>query len=214
MHLLSDVCVHVCAHMHVVLDLGLWCISAEETRGPCGPLMGMELSNHGGMLQGTRSECIPLEMLHTQLTHTWKVTNIYISVQKNTQTKFVAIWYAHAFQGKFACDERMQIHRPHLCYLYILLGHAGFLEATGLWGSWGPELSFVEEPRGPRRGWLEHTWKFEPLGRSAGITLNCLWRLAVSLRLEMVCCCALCIGRSSGSRRGRKGFFRNHWGGW
>ena len=52
--------------MHVVLDLGLWRISAQETRGPCGPLMGTELSYHRGMLQGTdththtHSECIPL----------------------------------------------------------------------------------------------------------------------------------------------------------
>lgn len=54
MHLFSDACVHVCACMHVVLDLGLCCISDQETRGPCGPLMGTELSNHRGMLLGTQ----------------------------------------------------------------------------------------------------------------------------------------------------------------
>lgn len=74
--------------------------------------------------------------------------------------------------------------------------------------------SFVKEPRGPCRGWLEHTWQFEPLWRSVGIRSNWLWRLAVGMRLEMVCCCALCIVWSFGSCRGRKGFFRNQWGGW
>lgn len=41
MYLFLVVC---CARMHAVLDLGLWRISAQETRGPCGPLMGMELT--------------------------------------------------------------------------------------------------------------------------------------------------------------------------
>lgn len=99
------------------------------------------------------------------------------------------------FVAKLACVKRMQIQRQHLCWLYILLWHAGFLEAPGLYEGPGVlRLSFVKEPRGPRRGWLEHTWQFEPLGCSAGITPNWLWRLAVSRRLEMVCCCALCIG--------------------
>lgn len=122
---------------------------------------------------------------------------------------------AHAQKSLRVWAERMQIQRQHLCRLYTLLWHAGFLEAPGL--SEGPgvlRLSFVKEPQGPCRGWLEHTWQFEPLGRSAGITPNWLWRLAVSPRLKMVCCCALCIGRGFGSHRGRKGFFRNQWGGW
>lgn len=170
------------------------------------------------MLQGTQSECIPLRC-STRNSHTWKVTNIYSAGKKNknkAQTKHGGRRFgAHAFYTKLACVEGMQIQRQHLCWLYILLWHVGFLEAPGL--PEGPgvlRLSFVKEPQGPCRGWLEHTWQFEPLGRSAGITPNWLWRLAVSPRLKIVCCCALCIGRDFGSHRGRKGFFRNHWCGW
>lgn len=53
---------------------------------------------------------------------------------------------ALAFHRKLACVDRMQTQRQHL-------SHAGLLEAAGL--SEGPgvlRLSFVKEPRGPRRG--------------------------------------------------------------
>lgn len=69
-------------------------------------------------------------------------------------------------------------------------------------GPGGLGLSFVKEPRGSCRGRLEHTWQFEPLGRSTAITPNWLWHLAVSLRPKMVCRCALCIGREFGSHGG------------
>lgn len=116
--------------------------------------------------------------------------------------------------GGLACVQRMQMQRQHPCWLYTAVT-CGFPGGPGpLWEAWGLGLSFVKEPRGPCRGWLEHTWHFEPLGRSAGITPKWLWRLAVSRRLEKVCCCARCIGCGFGSYRGRKGFFRNQWGGW
>lgn len=206
----------VCMYVLACLLCLIWACDVlvpEETRGPCGPLMGMELYNHGGMLQGTQSECIPLRC-STRNSRTHERLQTFRALSKNQKT-WSQTFGVHTFCRKLACVERMQIQRQHLCWLYILLWHAGFLEAPGL--SEGPgvlRLSFVKEPRGPRWGWLEHTWQFEPLGRSSGITSNWLWRLAVSLRLEMVCCCVLHIGRGFGSHRGRKGFFRNQWGGW
>lgn len=196
--------------MHVVLDLGLWCISAQETRGPCGPLMGMELSNQGGMLKGTLSERIPLRCSTRNSKHSVKSYKHLQCCQKNKKTKHSCVLQKACVYG-----VRMHAEMQHLFWLYIKWWHASFLGALSL--SEGPgllRLSFVKEPRGPGRGWLEHTWQFEPLGLSAGITPNWFWRLAVSLRLEMVCCCALCIGWGFGSPGGRKGFFRNQWGGW
>lgn len=119
-------------------------------------------------------------------------------------------------QAAHVWGEREHIYRCcisvdciHCCDMQVSWRPPSLYEGPGVL-----RLSFVKEPRGPCRGWLEHTWQFESLGRSAGITTNWLWRLAVSLRLEMVCCCAPCIGWGFGSHGGRKGFFRNQWGGW
>lgn len=124
---------------------------------------------------------------------------------------------AHAFHRRLTCEEGDSTYTDAASLLTVYTavtckfpgGPRGLYEGPGVL-----RLSFVKEPQGPCRGWLEHTWQFESLGRSAGITTNWLWRLAVSLRLEMVCCCAPCIGWGFGSHGGRKGFFRNQWGGW
>lgn len=206
------VCMYVLACM-LCLIWGCDALVLRRQEALVGPLMGIELSHHRGMLQGTFLLDAP-HATHSH-THTRKVTNIYSAVKKNHKqntgrrhlvhvrfTQSSRVWRECKYRGRITAD----------C---IYCCDVGFLEAPGL--SEGPgvlRLSFVKEPRGPRRGWLEHTWQFEPLGRSAGITPNWLWRLAVSPKLKMVCCCALCIGRGFGSHRGRKGFFRNQWGGW
>ncbi len=77
-----------------------------------GPLMGIELSHHRGMLQGTFLLDAP-HATHSH-THTLKVTNIYSAVKKKTQTKhWSQALGARAFYTKLACLERMQIQRPH-----------------------------------------------------------------------------------------------------
>lgn len=144
-------------------------------------------------------------------THTREVTNIYTTV-KNTQTRhycwsFVSIRFtksSHVWREWNAEAASLLI----LCTA-VTCWFFGGLPGPGVF-----RLSFVKEPQGPCRGWLEHTWQFELLGRSAEISPNWLWRLAVSLCLEMVCCCALCISWVFGGHGGRKGFFRNQWGGW
>lgn len=147
-------------------------------------------------------------------THTWTV---YRTVKK-TQTK-------HRCRGFCVCMRFTDSsHMWRECKHRGSSLSVGCMDCCDMWVSWMPRglsegpavfsVSFVKEPRGPWRRWLEHTWQFEPLAHSAGITPNWLWRLAVSVRLEMVCCCALCIGWGFGSHRGRKGFFRNQWGVW
>ena len=115
-HLFSNVSVHVCACMHGVLDLGLWCISAQETRGPCGPLMGMELSKNGGMLKGTQSERIPLRC-STCNSHTHETLQTFTALSiKHKQNMVAGVWYRN-----LAWVERMHMQMQHLCWLYTLL---------------------------------------------------------------------------------------------
>ena len=117
-----DVC------MHVVLDLGLWRISAQETRGPCGPLMGMELSDHRGMLQGT----------HTH-THT---ASAFLSDAPHA-TREVINTCEHFWRTrkeKLACvsGENANAEAASLPTVYAAVT-CGFPGGPGpLWGAWGP----------------------------------------------------------------------------
>lgn len=118
MYLFSDA-VLVCTCMHAVLDRGLWRISAQETRGPCGPLMGMELTIED-CCRAHRASAFLLDAPHATHTHTHTheklETFTTLSKKKKAQTEHGHRRFGvHAFYTKLACIEGMQIQRQHLC---------------------------------------------------------------------------------------------------
>lgn len=153
----------------LVLDLRLWRISAQETRGPCGPLMGTAAL--------TVEECFRAHTVSTFLSDAPHASHTHEKLQTFTAPAGLG---KEIRRRRERSTNRKTWWRAALRMRWKACVHEGNANKNGsicddcmccrdMWVSWrplraplrgfgGPQAKlFAKEPQGPRRGWLEHT---------------------------------------------------------